>query len=628
MVNTGALSFSVRTGAALLLEEVTPAGETEPLGKSLTAEVVARDGWDLTCFAPRVEQAIVEAAGAERVTILCAGRLVSGDRGFGRFTCRVHAYRGKAYLRVFYRIFNDCPQPAQLVDEFTLRLNTTLTDGEAVLGNHRLRTGAAETERLLVRQHKCDAFEVFQGDDKRLGAGTHWAGPVTLQTAAQGVSGQVRGFAPQYPKRQWAGWGGQLVFDLFSRTIECEQYVMTRGEAKRHELLLVFHKGPADLPAVQALCRTFERPPVLLSPAWYAGHEAFGRAAPLTPETLPELHAAVPELRRKPNLTCTVPIGLRNWPDGYSDSIYNAYRGTWQNMYQEVDYGAHILALLAGNRDWFDYAEAYQRHFMDLDICHHHPNPAFVGACYGIASGHTGSHPYSLNAPLGGLFLLHHLTGDPDAHESAVGIADWVCATNLGVGESSGRAVGWPLRSLMLAYENTQDSKYLAAGRKLAESALAVLDSRRGFFSEPGATWHYRGGSPGMNAILAAGLMRYWRASGDERAGQAVANIACNTAYAWMSPREPGLLLALDPLQQVFIAGYALQDILPLFWGYELTGDAAFLDQGARMMRESILHERWNGAAFGLSRYWELPDTLHYYALARQRAQPTPPDTR
>jgi hypothetical protein len=613
-VDTGELAFVVRRGGEGLAEAITLAGEAQPLGQRLFGRVVARDGWVETPFTPVTDRIGVEAAGPERATVLCAGELRQEGQTFGRFTCRIHAYRGKAYLRVLFRVFNDTAPPAQLVEEMAVGLQTPLTAGEARLGEQTLTTGPQEVQRLLVRQHRADAWETFDGSDARRATGAQWTGPISLEDADHGVTGQVRYFAQQFPKRMWAGLGGQVVFDLFARTIEHEQYVMGRGEAKRHELLLYFHRGSGQQPRVQAAFRAFEAPPVLLSPEWYAEQQAFGRGAALTADRFPRLHKWMLE-NYTPSLACGVPLGLRNWPDSYSDSVYNAYRGTWSNLYQEQDYGAYILALLGGSRPWLDYVQAYQTHFMDLDICHHHPDPAWIGASYGISPYHTGHQPYALNAPLAGLFMLHYLTGDPDAREAAVGIADWVCATNQGVGAGSGRAVGWPLRSLMLAYENTRDPKHLEAGRALAESALAVLDPRRGFFSETPATWQYRGGTPGMNAILAAGLMRYWRATGDEAVGRACANMGYNMAYSWMSPAEPGLLLGSDPLQQVYVAGYAMQDILPLWWGYELTGDKAFLEKGAQMMEASILDEKQQGAAFGVSRYWEMQDILHYYGL-------------
>ncbi|MFH1572102.1 MAG: hypothetical protein ABIL09_29190 [Gemmatimonadota bacterium] len=615
-VDTGALSFAVRRGAASLAESILLVGDDAPLGEAVEGELVSRDGWVHTTFAAVPEEVVVEAAGPERATVLCRGRLVAGDGAFGRFTCRLHAYRGRPYLRLLFRVFNDTEAPAQLVEQLRLRLRTPLTRGEAVLGDERLTTDDAETGRLLVRQHRADGYEVFAGNDARRGAGARWQGPVALEEGGRGVAGQVRHFRQLYPKRMWAGQGGQLVFDLFVPTIEYEQYVMTRGEARRHEALLCFYRGAAE--QSHAAFAAFEAPPILVSPEWYARQQAFGLGAALTPEQFPGLYRwmAAPGA---PSLECTVPMGLRNWPDGYSDSVYNAYRGTWSNLYQEVDYGAYIVALLAGRRDFFDYAEAYQGHFMDLDICHYHPDPAWVGASYGISPYHTGHQPYALNAPLGGLFLLYHLTGDPDAREAAVGIAEWLHALNVGMGSGSGRAVGWPLRSAVVAYENTGDAKYLEAGGKLAEFALASLDPRRGFFSEPPATWQYRGGVPTMNAILAAGLMHYWRVTGDERVGRACADIACNMAYSWMSPTEPGRILGSDPLQQVYLTGYAMQDILPLFWGYELTGDEAFLEKGAAVMRESILPESQRGVAFGLSRYWEMQDILYYYGLYRER---------
>ena len=285
-------------------------------------------------------------------------------------------------------------------------------------------------------------------------------------------------------------------------------------------------------------------------------------------------------------------------------------------MYQEADYGAYVLGLLVGSREWIDYAQAYEEHFMDIDICHHSPKPEYIGACYGISPYHTGHEPYSLNSPVAGLFLLYHLTGDPDARESAVGIADFLHADYLGPHPGSGRGIGWPLRSVMIAYENTGDAKYLVEGKQMAEVALAEVVPRRGFFTELMTAWQYRGGVPMMNSILMAGLIRYWRASGDERIGRLCSDIAHNMAYSWMSPTEPGLILGNCPLQQVYTTGYALQDIAPLFWGYELTGDKAFLEKGRQMMQASVLDEKLNGGAFGLWRYHEMQDILYYYGLA------------
>lgn len=619
-VNTGALTFSVKKGARDLADTITLAGEAQPLGERLTGMVQTRDGWVETTFVPTIENVTVEASGPERATVLAAGKLTTDDKTFGRFTCRIHAYRGKPYLRVLFRIFNDTDVPAQLVCGFALSVQTPLVEGEVVLGDQKLQTGPAETQRLLVRQSKCDVFEVFDGSDARRATGKQWVGPISLQTPEHGVSGEVRHFAPLYPKRMWAGGGGQVVFDLFTNTIEYEQYVMTKGEAKRHEVLLYFHKGTSDQPNIQAAFKAFEAPPLLLSAEWYADNQAFGRGAPLTQEKFPELYKWMVE-SKKPSLECNQPLGIRNWPDTYSDSIYSAYRWTWQNMYQEMDYGAYIVGLLAGRRELLDYVRAYQEHFMDIDICHHHSDPVWIGASYGISPYHTGHEPYALNAPLGGLFLLHYLTGDPDARESAVGIADWVNATSQGLGADSARAVGWPLRSAMIAYENTGDNKHLETAKRLVEYALAAAAPRRGFFSEPPATWQYRGGNSVMNSILMAGLMHYWRASDDERVGQLCANLAYEMAYSWMSPIEPGLILGGDPLQQVNICGYAMQNVAPLFWGYELTGDKIFLEKGARMMKTSILDEKYKGAAFRLSRYWEMQDILYYYGLAKALAQ-------
>lgn len=147
-----------------------------------------------------------------------------------------------------------------------------------------------QKERLLVRQHKADGYEVLNGSDQHLTTGQQWAEPISLEGAAQGVSGQVRHFAQQHPNRMWQGQGGQVVLKLFSRTIEHEQYVMGCGEAKRHELLLYFHQANRQEPRVQAALTAFETPSALLSPEWYADHQALGRGVALTKARFPQLH--------------------------------------------------------------------------------------------------------------------------------------------------------------------------------------------------------------------------------------------------------------------------------------------------------------------------------------------------
>jgi len=320
-----------------------------------------------------------------------------------------------------------------------------------------------------------------------------------------------------------------------------------------------------DESAVHALFRTFESPPVLMS-------------AECTP--ISRRLCAARRSRRRRSPTCLTGCWSRSralparspWefatgptPTRTRSTTPTGARG--EICIRRLDYGALILALLGGRRDWFDYAEAYQGHFMDIDICHYSPDPAFIGASYGISPYHTGAPAVSAECAAAGLFLLYYLTGDPDARTAAVGIADWLQATNLGLGQGSGRAVGWPLRSLAVAYENTGDPRYLESCKQLAAYAVQSLESRRGFFSEMPATWNYRGGVSTMNAILASGLMHYWRISGDAAAGRACANIAYNMAYSWMSPTEPGLILGADPLQTLTLTGYAMQDIVPIFWG-------------------------------------------------------------
>jgi len=105
-------------------------------------------------------------------------------------------------------------------------------------------------------------------------------------------------------------------------------------------------------------------------------------------------------------------------------------------------------------------------------------------------------------------------------------------------------------------------------------------------------------------------------------------------AIAWERASQGHYHFVDDPrgLCQVFHpweasdTGYALQDVVPLFWGYELTGDRRFLEKGVQVMEASILDETHQGMSFGLSRYWEMQDILYYFRLAREMAEVDQPN--
>ena len=624
-VDTGAVSFRLRKGGTALLEEVWIAGEDEPVVRQLKGQVSRRDGWQYTSFRPEVEEVLVETRGPQRVGILCRGHLVTPEKQekFGRFTFRVHAYRNKPFIKVFYRIFNDTDPAVQVLSAnhsdphgaYALWLETPMTGGDAIIGEHALRDDLFKTGRLMVRQEKSGAYQVLNGNYARLAAGTQWEGPVTLQTSQHGVSGGIRHFAHRHPCRMWAGWGGRIVFNLFTPTIDYQEYMMGRGEAKRHELLLYFHKGSAGTPEIEDTFKAFEKPPVLVGAGWYARQGAFGRkSAPLTPEDLPALHQRM-LAKVRPSFG-SVPLGLRNWLDYYGDAS-----GFWGNMYQEHNYAALILGLLGGRRDWIDYAEATMRHSMDTDICHYARDPRHIGGHYGAAGrGHMGYPPYNLSVPLAGYFIMHYLTGDPDMQEAAVGIADWICENNAGLDAESSRSVGWPLRSVMIAYENTGDPRYLEFAGKLVDWVLSdqTLDPRRQQFSgAQGGAWNYRGGT--TDSKIVAGMRRYWQATGDRRAAEMCVNVAYNIVYSHASPTVPGVIVCSDPTAQELLVGYVLADLPAVFAGYELSGDERLLAKGAELMEESALSGKHSPTPFSTSYYWEMQDNLYYYDLWKQR---------
>lgn len=164
--------------------------------------------------------------------------------------------------------------------------------------------------------------------------------------------------------------------------------------------------------------------------------------------------------------------GMLNFGDSY-DAGYTAQgRGggdlVWCNNEYDYPHACMLLYLRTGMRRFLDYNIAACSHWMDVDVCHYHSNPLYIGGQWEHTGGHcidgimVCSHEW-----VEGLLDYYHFTGDERGLETALGIGDNVLrliesSMYANVGEANARETGWALRTFTALYIETRDEKWLS----------------------------------------------------------------------------------------------------------------------------------------------------------------------
>ena len=213
--------------------------------------------------------------------------------------------------------------------------------------------------------------------------------------------------------------------------------------------------------------------------------------------------------------------GWRNWGEIHADHEELHYRGpqpliSHYNNQFDVLLGFLLQYLRTGDERWMDLAHALARHVIDIDIYHTtEDRPAYSGGLFWFTDHYltaaTSSHrTYSRhNAPkhgdygggpsachnfTTGLFLYHLLTGNGQARDAVITLADWVLAqddgsrTVLGLVDDGptgmasassdaldhrpGRAAGNSINALLDAWLLTGDARYLAHAESLIQRCV------------------------------------------------------------------------------------------------------------------------------------------------------------
>lgn len=516
----------------------------------------------------------VEEAGPLRAVVRVTGRHAAADGTFFRYVVRLHAYRGKPYVRCVYTFIND-QQDAVM---------TSLGELGATV---RLATEAGVPRVAELGGEASGAGRIFQEDESHYerdgrAAGARARGWAVVAGAKAGAAVGVREFWQQWPKSIEARDGGITVglcpelpagrYDGKPLVEENKLYYALRrgvhtfkvGVAKTHEIWANFFAGSAAPAGLADFFSAAEEPLLATGePGYVSGTGAAGGfpAADVTKYFGYDAwleRALAGHLQRRERVR---EYGMLNYGDWYGEREVN-----WGNLEYDLQYGLLVQYLRTGDRRYFLRGAQAARHHLDVDVVHA-VNPLLknpfglppkVGEIWLHSLNHTGG--YYANAPLpvdltyqmghsanyghvwiSGDLAYYYLTGDRRAREVALQVADLMASAMTAKVSTHIRTLGWPTILVLSAYEATGDAKYLEAATRNWQALRQSLDPQRGWVVKlagdhclhpAGSTQQERntkfkdqrceGNVPFMEGLTLCALARYHRHTGDPEVLKAI----------------------------------------------------------------------------------------------------------
>jgi len=607
--------ITIKTGQI----EITTGGNNQFInkitnGSATSQNLIGQIQIDGKIYHPIIEKTKVLANGPVRAEIEMSGDLKSKNDRIGRFVFRLCAFAGQPYLRMTWRIFNETPKTLnisrfELIGSYKPDPNNTI-----YWGHHKKNAKNGITVQQLLE----DQYQVFDKHEKIIYTGEHAPGWLGITGDKKSLLVQVRHFYQQFPKAlQFKD--GKLRISLFESSKSQPHYKITEGEAKRHEIWLALWDRKVRDEQLEKNAKCFTRPPRLFDADYFCNSGGFGHAAPYDENRFGGYFAEMKY--RYPNIAAEelYEFGIRNWGDK-SSRKGKPTKISWKNAHYDRQRSLVNEYLMTGDLRWFDRLEAVVRHIIDVDICHFSKTrPQFVGGIYDCHRGsgdHTGGEPWEPTQRNKGTLDYWRLTGDTDARDAAIGVADFAIRENRALGARSVRNHAGIFYCLTAAYDETLDAKYLKAARRLLDDILKNrIDPRRGCYAEVHGNVSYRGNIPWMVVQLAEPVYYYYRQSGDIDAAITLVGMAESLITENASRTNPGLLHGYSSNPHFcgpdddYSASYHSLIAATILYAYELTGDTEFLIRGQAMYKQMIKDRKVRSLG---DAGWNTP-TLFYY---------------
>lgn len=636
-VTTDALTFRVSHGADGIFTSLTAAGRT--YGADQFQGILLRDGAGRS-YRMRLEQWEIAERGPVCVILKAKGAHLS--EGARRLDCEVRltAYAGKPWAELSYRIINTTDEELRLASlTFSTLLHGGAGEKRVVLpegcmtGGQPDSTGCGDVRRgdgregpiyqtsgtgeLAALEQKASAERIRTcvaasnyktsftiGRDGAavcrvvdaqalLGEGNEHFAEVLYGTfmadctdAEGGVCATVFQAQQNYPKAVLADADGVTVMLVPEGVGEV---VLQPGMAREQRMLLHFHETREPLAELDNRSLIYQMPD--------------------RPYLRPEVHQASgvwqdvfadrtdPEVERY-LIGCADghgrAYGMLNFGDSY-DSNYTAQGRAggdlvWCNNEYDYPHACALLYVRTGIRRFLDYNIASCSHWMDVDVCHYHPDPLYIGGQWEHTGGHTKngvmvcSHEW-----VEGLLDYYHLTGDERGLETALGIGENILRLletpmYAQVGEVNARETGWALRTLTALYVETCEAKWIERAERILED-FRVWGEQYGSWLAPYTdNTVIRVGF--MISVAVGSLARYWRVRPDEDARRMI--LAAVDDLIENCYQERTDLFDYKELPSLNRLGNNTLLLEALAIAYEMTGKSEYLKPGLGTFRRTI----------------------------------------
>jgi hypothetical protein len=524
LVGTGAAEFHLDLRSLLPVRRAVVGGRDVLEPGSAVIRLTDASGQSVP---GRVERAAFEERGPVRATLRLEGRF---GRSPCRFVARVCFFAGTGLVRVRLTLHNPrrARHPGGLWDlgdrgsvlfralALELKLKATavphltwtaeagqpLRSGNGSLSIYQDSSGGRnwQSHNHVNRDGKVPCrfrgYRVRPGDEEL--AGLRASPVVTLSGENGALTAAVPEFWQQFPKALEVD-GGLLRVGLFPR--QCEDlFELQGGEQKTHTLWLHFGAAAGGNPLGWAHSPATVR----ATPQCYA---ATGAIPYLTPERsqsrlevfLREAIAGEKSLLARREVIDE--YGWRHFGEVYGDHEARLHRGLeplvshYNNQYDPV-YGGLLQFWRTGEPDWLGLFDPLARHVIDIDIYHtDRDKAAYNGGLFWFTDHYKdaatcthrtysrancrpgdrtyGGGPGSSHNFTTGLLHYYYQTGDPQARDAVLSLADWVINMDDGRRSVLGLIDDGPTG--LASY--TAESGYHGPGRGCGLSVNALLDA-------------------------------------------------------------------------------------------------------------------------------------------------------
>jgi hypothetical protein len=434
-VDTGVLTFDVLSNRFSFLENAAISGQV--ISERGEAFVELRDrqtnsaaqrGGEYLASRAKDLKVIWEERGPLRAVVKISGWHVSADgRKAMPMILRLETYAGKSYVRVYHSfIMSEKPGDVS-IPRMGLALNLAGrgTPGRVCLGSEQAEALTSVAWILHDNWNHCRIHPA-------VGALREETGPLRwldYSGLKGGVAVLVRDMEKHYPKELKVDpasnavinyiWPADLGQDMDMRVellnpspgmLEYKAKYPDRwrmsehggvtpeeaakegygakgqGVAKTHEFFYYFHQGDAGKAASAGTCRAFNDPLLgFVTPQWYSFTEAIGRFHPYDPTNFPVLEQYMSRHLNwviKHQREWSLWYGMFDYGDTQSQRTdvpgqwsYYVDRYAWLNTEAYVDNAVWMQYLRTGKREYYDFAEAMERHHMDVDTIHYEEKP-------------------------------------------------------------------------------------------------------------------------------------------------------------------------------------------------------------------------------------------------------------